>query len=243
MALVAPSVLVLQHSEIDVPGHFGDSMDAQGVAWQALDMHEAPALPLATDYDALLVMGGPQQVDEEALYPWLADEKALIRDAAARAVPVLGVCLGCQLIADALGGRVAPLARPEVGIMPFTLTAAGGTDPLFAGLPETPLTMQWHLNAVVDLPPGATHLARSEACAVQAFRVGDAVYGVQFHMEVTRDLVARTSLFPDYVEALEATEGDGAFARVVAATGAHGETLRAQAHRLFGNFLALVQQP
>ena len=97
-------------------------------------------------------MGGPQQADEEHLYPWLATEKALLRDAVARGMPVLGVCLGCQLLADAHGGTVAALDEGEVGILDFSLTEEGRADPLFAGLPADPLTMQWHLNAVTALP-------------------------------------------------------------------------------------------
>ena len=236
----APRLLVIQHSEIDRPGVFGAVMDEAGIDWQACDPWRGEALPPLDGHDAVLAMGGPQQADEEHLHPWLGAEKALLRDAVAQGLPVLGVCLGCQLLADAHGGTVAPLARAEIGILDFTLTAAGRADPLFAGLPAAPLTLQWHLNAIAALPRQAVLLARSEACPVQAFRLGQRAYGVQFHMEVDADLVRGTAAFPDYVAALERLEGRGAFERLVAETARRQETLRDNGRRLFRNFVGLI---
>ena len=233
-------VLVVQHSEIDVPGVFGEVMDEVGIAWQACDPWRGEPLPALDGYGAVLAMGGPQQTDEEHLHPWLAPEKALLRDAVARGMPVLGVCLGCQLLADAHEGTVGALDEGEVGIIDFSLTAEGRADPLFAGLPDAPLTMQWHLNAVTALPPEAVLLASSPACANQAFRLGGSAYGVQFHMEVDADLVQATEAFPDYVATLEREQGAGAFARMVAHAAREEETLRANGSRLFRNFVRLM---
>lgn len=233
-------VLVIRHSEIDQPGVFAEAMADAGIAWQSCDPWRGEALPALEGYDAVLAMGGPQQADEEHLYPWLAPEKALLREAVARGLPVLGVCLGCQLLADAHGGEVGPLAQGEGGILDYTLTAEGRADALFPGLPAAPLTMQWHLYAVTALPAGATLLARSEACAVQAWRLGGRAYGVQFHTEVDAALVRATELFSHYVAALEAQQGEGAFAALVAETARHEATLRAHGHRLFENFIGLI---
>ena len=236
----ARRVLVIRHSEIDQPGFFGDVMAEAGIEWRPCDPWQGEPFPALEDYDAVLAMGGPQQADEEDLHPWLGPEKALLRDAVAGGMPVLGVCLGCQLLADAHGGTVAPLDEGEVGIIDFALNEAGRADPLFAGLPEAPLTMQWHLNAVTALPEQAVLLASSPACAVQAYRLAPRAYGVQFHMEVDAKLVQATELFPDYIAALERDQGEGAFARMVADATREEETLRANGSRLFRNFVDMM---
>ena len=122
----------------------------------------------------------------------------------------------------------------------MALTEEGRGDPLFAGLPDAPLTMQWHLNAVTALPAHAMLLASSPACTNQAFRLGERAYGVQFHMEVDADLVRGTEAFPQYVETLEREQGAGAFARMIADAAREEETLRANGGRLFRNFARLM---
>ncbi|MDE0200799.1 MAG: type 1 glutamine amidotransferase [Rhodospirillaceae bacterium] len=233
-------VLVIRHSEIDQPGFFGKVMEQAGIVWQPCDPWQGEPFPPLEGYDAVLAMGGPQQTDEERLHPWLRPEKALLREAVEGGIPVLGVCLGCQLLADAHGGTVAPLPEAEVGIIDFALTEAGRADPLFAGMPSAPLTMQWHLNAVTALPRRAVLLASSPVCAIQAYRLAPRAYGVQFHMEVDAGLVQATEAFPEYIAALESLQGEGAFARMVADAAAKEETLRANGSRLFENFVGLM---
>ena len=216
-------------------------MDEAGIAWRSCDPWRGEPFPALDDYDAVLAMGGPQQTDEEHLHPWLADEKALLRGALARGLPVLGVCLGCQLLADAHGGRVGPLERAEVGILDYRLTPEGRADSLFAGLPPAPLALQWHSYAVTALPRRSILLASSSACPVQAFRLGERAYGVQFHTELGAAEVRETEAFPAYVAALERQEGQGAFERLVAETARHEATLRANGRRLFRNFARLLK--
>ena len=216
-------------------------MAEAGIKWRPCDPWQGEPFPPLEEYDAVLALGGPQQTDEEHLHPWLADEKALLRDAVAQGLPVLGVCLGCQLLADA-SRRHRGAADQGRGRYPrLHADRRRPRRPALRGrCPRPPLTLQWHLNAVTALPAHARLLASSPACAIQAFRLGSRAYGVQFHMEVDAALVRATEAFPTYIAALERQEGDGAFARVVAETERWQETLRANGRQLFRNFVGLM---
>jgi GMP synthase (glutamine-hydrolysing) len=125
--------------------------------------------------------------DEDEGHPWLPGEADFLRRALDAGVPLLGVCLGCQLIARAAGARVGPAERPEVGWLPFELTAAGRSDSLLGALGDDVDAFQWH-HYTYEVPPAAVELARSDACT-QAFRIADHAWGIQFHAEVTRAMV------------------------------------------------------
>ena len=155
-------LLVLQHITVEHPGVFRDFLKEDGVEWDAVELDGGEPIPSLAGYDALWVMGGPMDVWEEERYPWLVDEKAVIREAVSeRGMPFFGICLGHQLLADALGGEVAPMAQPEIGILDVELTPAGRSDPLLAGLPQGFKCLQWHGAEVVEPPPDATVLAGS----------------------------------------------------------------------------------
>ncbi|MDP3939245.1 MAG: type 1 glutamine amidotransferase [Deltaproteobacteria bacterium] len=141
-------------------------------------------LPGVADFDWLIVMGGPMNVDEEDRYPWLAAEKQLISRAIEEGRAVLGLCLGAQLIARALGARVYPNAQKEIGWFPIEMTEASRHDPLFREFPGRFEAFHWH-GDTFDLPEGAVRIARSEACENQGFVYRDRVIGLQFHLETT----------------------------------------------------------
>ena len=150
------------------------------VAWLP---HESPP-PALDGFDAAIVFGGEAQVDEEDAYPWLRPEKDLVAELLQREVPLLGVCLGSQLVADVAGAVVRRAAAPEIGWHEIELTPEGANDPVLGFLPARFESFGWHYYEWL-LPPGAVELARSAAC-LQAFRLdGRSVWGIQFHPEVT----------------------------------------------------------
>ncbi len=235
-------ILVLQHSPLDHPGVMRRYLAEDGIAWDAIDVHAGQSIPPLDGYDALLVMGGPQQTDQEAAYPWLVGEKQFIRRAVLEErKPVLGICLGSQLIAEVMGGRVGPMERPEIGVLDIETTTEAAGDALLKGLPVPAKTLQWHLYGVMDLPPGARHLMHSRAWKNQAFRVGRLAYGLQFHMELSADMVMAVEAYPEYVAALEVQHGVGALTRLVDETERNaGEMDRSMRH-IFDNFISLAQ--
>jgi len=233
--------LVLQHLDVEHPGVFRDFWREDGVRYDAVELDEGERIPADfSPYDAMIVMGGPMNVWDEAELPWLRDEKAAIRrwlDETGR--PFLGVCLGHQLLATAIGGEVGPSAQPEVGLTDVDLTEAGLADPLIGGLGSPMLTFQWHGAEVQSLPDGCTVLAQNDACAVQAFRYGPQAYGLQFHVEITETTFEDWQAIPAYQAALdEALGADGAAAEK-ARVDAVMPQMNAAARRLNDNFMGL----
>jgi GMP synthase-like glutamine amidotransferase len=145
-------------------------------------LYEGEALPELSAFDMLAVMGGPMSVNDEAQYPWLGPELALLRDTIGASKAVLGVCLGAQMIAKALGAAVYPARQKEIGWFPVERT--GPQHALFDGLPTSFMAFHWH-SETFDLPAGAVHLAKTAAVLNQAFAAGSRVLGMQFHMEAT----------------------------------------------------------
>jgi GMP synthase-like glutamine amidotransferase len=184
-------ILVLQHEEIEHLGVFKAFLEQDGATWQVVELDKGEPIPALDSFNGMIVMGGPQDVWQEDRYPWLRDEKAAIRRFVAdMRRPFFGICLGHQLLADALGGSVQPAKSPERGVHRVSKTGEGARDPLLRDLSDPITVFEWHGAEVVALPPGAAVLAKNEACAIQAFRYGAHAYGVQFHIEVTKDTVA-----------------------------------------------------
>jgi len=141
-------------------------------------------VPAPDTFDWLIVMGGPMSTSDSETYPWLVREKQAIREAIAHGKRVLGICLGAQLVAEVLGAQVYPNPQKEIGWFPVELTEVGKRSSLFEFLPPRLDVFHWH-GDTFDLPPGAVHIAHSDACTNQAFVYGTGVVGLQFHMEVT----------------------------------------------------------
>jgi GMP synthase-like glutamine amidotransferase len=237
-----PRILVFQHIACEHPGIFRDFLAADGVAWDAVELDAGEPIPPLGGYDALWVMGGPMDVWEEDLHPWLVAEKAAIREwVRDRRRPYLGLCLGHQLLASALGGEVGRMAKSEVGIMEVELTAAGRAHPVFAGLPARQRCLQWHGAEIKRLPAGATVLATSPLCPVNAMAVGETAIGLQYHVELTAATVTEWGRVPAYVGSLEKNMGSGALGRLDAAAKAAMPGFNAAARRLYDNVMAMMR--
>ena len=187
--------LVLQHIRCEPPGLFSGMLNERGVAIDTIELDEGGELPDWREIDLVMAMGGPMSVHDEAEHPWLAGEKRWIAAAVRAGVPYFGVCLGAQLLAASLGAPVHTGQTPEVGVLPVAVTAAAGGDPVLGVLGEQFPALQWH-GDTFGIPAGAVHLARSEAYPNQAFRFGETAYAVQFHVEVTGEMLAKWGHVP-----------------------------------------------
>ena len=174
----------LQHAEHEGLGCIEPWLRGRGHRLSGTRLHRGEALPDTSDFDWLIVMGGPMNIYEHGRHPWLIREKFLIRDACVKKKKVLGICLGSQLLADVLGGKVTENPEPEIGWFDVSLNDEARKSTIFAGFPKTFAAFHWH-GDTFSYPPGATPLMSSEACPSQAFVHGEGrVVGLQFHLEV-----------------------------------------------------------
>ncbi|MBL8895611.1 MAG: type 1 glutamine amidotransferase [Rhizobiales bacterium] len=230
--------LILQHMLHDNAGRFLDFFAEDGVHPDTVRLWEGEAIPDLKPYDLLLVLGGAMDVWQEAEHPWLVDEKQAIREwVGERARPYLGLCLGHQLLADAMGGKVALAEKREVGVHAVTINDHGMHHPLFASLTGTHPVMQWHLAEVTQPPPGAQVLASSSATKVQAIAVGDHALGLQFHAEFTPQTVASWASIPDYIAGLDRNLGPGAYDRVTREAYPLMPRMGAMTRRIYDNLM------
>ena len=179
----------LQHVPFEGPTSIGDWIGARGHRLTTTHLYRGEVLPPLEAVDWILVMGGPMNIYEDRLHPWLRAEKNFLTSALAAGKTILGVCLGAQLLADVLGAKVNPNAEKEIGWLPISIRAGTGADRFFPGAPRELTVFHWH-GDTFDLPPGAGWLASSEGCAHQAFAFGERVVGLQFHIETTPSSVA-----------------------------------------------------
>ncbi len=224
-------VYVLQHAEPETPGLIAGALHERGIRVETIRSYAGEPVPSSmAERDGLVVMGGPMGVYEQSRYPFLREEIDLIRDALRVRKPVLGVCLGSQLLAAALGAHVAP-GRKEIGWYPVSLTEAAARDPLWRDAPQTFEAFHWH-GDVFDLPPDSVLLARSDLTPVQAFRSGQAAYGLVFHMEMDEPMVrAMVETFDD-----ELSEAGGDAGVVLARTHAAVREMERVGRVVFGRW-------
>jgi GMP synthase (glutamine-hydrolysing) len=194
------NILVIQNSELDPVGVLGKHLETRGARlyrWLATQEENPPE----EIYSGLIIMGGSMNAHEDDQFPHLRQTVELIHQFHADGKPIMGVCLGAQLIARAFGSQVYPHRIPEIGFSPIRVASSPAQEPWLKDCPEERYLMQWHFDTF-DLPPQATLLMTNDICQNQAYRIGSNIYGFQFHLEVTPEIVMSwLALKNDWIEA------------------------------------------
>ena len=228
-------VLAIQHVSCETLGAIADTLSAQGILVDAIRTFDGQPVPNGmVDADALIILGGPMGVYEQDRRPFLRDEIRLIEEALRDEKPVLGICLGSQLLASALGAKVTKGKRKEIGSHPVRLTEAGKIDRLWTGLDPAFTAYHWH-GDVFDVPPGVVALASSDLTECQAFRYGRHAYGVLFHMETTEKIIE--DMVKTFSDELREEGIDGR--EILEQSGAHLPQLQRIGRVVFGRWAKL----
>ncbi len=181
-------VLSATHGPTVPGGVFDEAVEVGGHTLERWSVPDGGSPDPAASYDAVMAFGGSMHPDQDDRFAWLEREEEFLREVLAAEVPVLGVCLGAQMLARAAGAAVGPARAPEIGWLDVSLTEAGAADPVLGMFPPTATVFQWH-HYTFEIAPGAVELARSEICS-QAFRLAQPAWGIQFHAEVTLPMVS-----------------------------------------------------
>ncbi len=182
------NVLIIQHADVEGPGVIENYLNRKKIPYGVFHPEKKIRLPSIDDWSHIVILGGPMNVDEEDRYPFMRQEDLFIKESIQRGKRVLGICLGAQLIAKALGAKVYRAPVKEVGWYDVEVTGEGAKDALFSRFPRSFPVFQWH-GDTFDLPRAGVLLAKSSLVLHQAFRYGENVYGLQFHLEVTWNMI------------------------------------------------------
>ena len=234
-------VLVFKHMPSQNPGIFRNFAPEFGVSFHEIDLHAGDVIPNLENFDGLWVMGGSMNASDEHDFPWLIEEKNIIRKAVCdMKMPFLGICLGHQLVADALGGEVGPAKKPELGIFRIVPTAEGIGHPLIADLPSEPGWVNVHLKEVLRPPKAATILASSKNCANHVMALGAHAFSCQFHPEVCSHTVTNWLKIPGIPETLKNLLGETGYVHFQSSIAESLPKLATAAKNLFHNWTTLV---
>lgn len=196
------SILVFEHAQHEGPAVLGTTLQSYGHRLRRVKLYAGEAVPVdLDDVDGIVSMGGPMNVDQADQHPWMEQQMQYIKVAHEAHVPIVGVCLGAQLIAVALGGQVGAMDEPEIGWHPVSLTFPGTVDPILSGIGWQTVQFHIHGQEVTQLPPGGVSLVSSKQCKVQAFNVGLTTYGFQYHPEWDRQDLEEVAQDPFIAEA------------------------------------------
>ena len=229
--------LVLQHINIEHPGIFLKFMKKDNIKIDTVELDENEKIPQLDQYDAMIVMGGPMDTWQEEAFPWLKPEKeAIHKFAYVQKKPFLGLCLGAQLLGEAVGGKVKKMKTPEIGVLGVSLA---DSNLLFKGLNKELKVLQWHSYEIHDLPSNTNLLASSPKCKVQAFSLNNA-FGLQFHVEQTNETVPQWACVPEYKSALEKTLGPNALEKFKKDVEKNLSLFNTSARTIYDNFKKII---
>ena len=238
-------VIVLQHINIEDPGHIKDLMIEDNINLTTIELDEGEKIPNdLSKFDAMFCMGGPMDTWMEKDYSWLIEEKKKIKEfVVGLKKPYLGFCLGCQLLGEVVGGNVIKSKYPEIGMLNINFSQNKKSDLLFSEFPEKITSLQWHSYEVQNLEnnKNITLLASSPETKYQIFKYQEHAYGIQFHIEVKDTTVGEWGCVSEYKSALEKQLGDGALKKFDEEAKIHMSNMNKYSNILYQNFKKLVQ--